>query len=480
MWDRLKDRWQAAGGYREALRIALPLILSTSAWSVQHFVDRMFLTWYSKEAVAAAMPAGILNFTFISFFMGVAGYANTFVAQYTGAKQDERVGPSIWQGLYMSLFAGVFSLILLPIAGPLFRFVGHEPVVQSLETIYFKILVAGIFFAVAGNAISCLYTGRGKTMVVMWVNFVATGVNLLFDYLLIFGKFGFPEMGIRGAAWATVLCAMVSWLLFFLLMLMPENRRRFHTLRGWRFDPALFWRMLRFGFPNGMQFMLDVLGFSIFVLLVGKLGTTKLAATNIAFNINTLAFMPMIGFSIAVSTMVGQRLGEDNPQLAEKSAYSAFHLTFLYMGLVALAYVAVPQLFLWPYKVGAAKTDFDSIQNIAVVLLRFVAFYSLFDSMNLIFAGAIKGAGDTRFVMLVSVVCCWLVMVIPSYVSLVVLELGLYWMWTWATLYACVIGIVFWYRFYGGKWKSMRVIETVPGHPPAAPIPEVHLPDGEK
>jgi len=225
--------------------------------------------------------------------------------------------------------------------------------------------------------------------------------------------------------------------------------------------------------------MLEMLSFTVFVLLVGRLGTIELAATTIAFNINTLAFMPMIGFSIAVSTMVGQRLGENRPELAEKSTYSAFILTTAYMVAVAIAYVIVPDLFLAPFRSKTDPTQYETIRDIGVVLLRFVAFYSLFDTLNLIFAAAVKGAGDTRFVMVISVLLAWLMMVIPSYVSCVILDLGLYWMWTWATLYVSVVGFVFLWRFLGGKWKQMRVIEILPHHLPSVPGTDVPPPEAE-
>ncbi len=99
----LNNRWRCEGGYREVLAIAIPLILSTGAWGIQHFVDRMFLTWYSPEAIAAAMPAGILNFTIMSLFLGTAGYVSTFVAQYHGASRCERIGPILWQGMYVAI-----------------------------------------------------------------------------------------------------------------------------------------------------------------------------------------------------------------------------------------------------------------------------------------------------------------------------------------------------------------------------------------
>ena len=174
----LKNKWNREAGYREVLVIAIPLILSTASWSVQHFVDRMFLAWYSPETIAAAMPAGMVNFTMVSIFMGTAGYVNTFVAQYYGAKRFHRIGPALWQGVYMSLIGGLLILMAIPFAGSVFSLVGHSPQIQQHEVEYFRILCAGGFFYIASFALSGFFSGRGKTWPVMWVNVFTTAVNL--------------------------------------------------------------------------------------------------------------------------------------------------------------------------------------------------------------------------------------------------------------------------------------------------------------
>lgn len=455
------NRWPGEGGYREVLKIAVPLILSTGAWSIHHFVDRVFLTWYSPEALAAAMPAGMVNFTLMAFFIGTAGYVSTFVAQYYGAGRNERIGPAVWQGVYFAGIAGVALLCVIPWAERIFDLAGHEPAVRRLEVEYFRILCLGAAPSVISSTVSGFFSGRGKTWVVMWVNLVATGVNVVLDYALIFGVWGFPRWGIRGAALATVIGGCISATLFLVLMTRPHLREEFATLRGWRPDKDLLRRLLRFGLPNGIHFMLDILGFTLFLMLVGRLGTVHLAATNIAFNINTLAFMPMIGLGMTVSILVGQRLGEDRPDLAARSTWSALHLTFIYMGTIAFCYVVFPKAFLLPFGARANPDDFVTLSRIVVVLLRFVAVYALFDTMNIVFGGALRGAGDTRFVLAISVLISWVVMVIPSYLAIVVFGRGLYIVWGFGAAYISLLAIVFLARFLSGKWKSMRVIEEV-------------------
>ncbi len=458
----LKRHWNSEGGYHEVLVIALPLILSTATWSVQHFVDRMFLSWYSPDAIAAAMPAGMLNFSIISIFMGTAGYVNIFVAQYYGAKQYHRIGPALWQGVYVSFLGGLVLLCIIPFAEHIFRLVGHSEQVQHNEVVYFQILCLGSGPYLASYALSGLFSGRGKTWPIMWVNAFATALNLLLDYALIFGHWGFPELGIKGAGIATVLAGIFSFLVFLLLMSTRDNNNTYHTLKGWRPEKDLFIRLLRFGFPSGVQFFLEMVGFTIFVLLVGRLGTASLIATNIVFNINTLAFMPMIGCGIAISVLVGQYLGKEKPELAQACTYSGFHLTLAYMTSIAIAYVLLPDIFVAPFAFRADPQGFSEIYRQSVILLRFVAVYSIFDSMNIIFCSAIKGAGDTRFVSYMMIILSLFVLIAPTYLAIAVFEYGLMVSWLIATIYIILIGVTFYLRFLGGKWKTMRVIEQTP------------------
>lgn len=458
----LRDRWQAPSGYREVFQLAWPLILSSSSWTIQHFINRVFLSWHSPTAMAAAMPAGMASWTVVALFMGTASYVTTFVAQYKGAGRDERVGASVWQAIYFAIFGAVLIFFLIPVAGPLFTWVGHPLEIRTQETTFFRILCLGMGFNIFGNAISGFFSGLGRTAPVMWVNLLINAINILLDYVLIFGHWGFPSMGIEGAGWATVIAGGIGAAVFMVLFLLPSNQRKYATLRSWRFDGPLFLRLMRYGLPSGGHFMLDALAFTLFVFFVGRMGTVALGATNVAWNINTIAFMPMMGFSIAASTLVGQRLGQDRPGLASKATWSAFHMTFVYMGLAALLYFLVPSLFLWPFTLHTDPAKFAPIHAMAVIMLRFVAIYSVFDTMNLIFSSALKGAGDTRFVMLFSIVLAWPVMVLPTWYFSGLGGKGIYLAWTCMSAYVILLAFGFLFRFLQGKWRGMRVIEAAP------------------
>ena len=457
--QKINARWNDEGGYRAVMHMALPLIFSTGAWTVQAFIDRVFLTWYSPQALAAAAPSGMANFTLFSLLIGIASYVNTFVAQYHGAGRPERIGRSVWQGIYFSFFAVLIALLIWPLSDDLFRLFGHAPDVQEMEVVYFRILLVGAPAVVISNAVSGLFSGLGKTWIIFWVNFAATMINIILDYLLIFGKMGLPRMVIAGAAWATVAAGFFPAIVLVVIMALPRYARRYGTLRSWRFDRALFRRLLHFGTPNGLQVFLEVLAFTIFLVIAGKIGTIELAATTLAFNINNLAFAPMLGMMTAVSALVGQSLGRERPELAEKLTWSALHICGAFYVTLGLCYVVVPQLFLWPFLRNAQSAEFLEISRVGTNLLRFVAIYSIFDAMNMIFSAAIKGAGDTRFVAMTTIRLSWLVLVLPSLIWWFLLRGSIYGLWVFITLYVIGLGLLFLRRFLHGPWRTMRVIE---------------------
>ena len=167
MFKIMQRRWSEESGYREVLAISIPLILSTGAWSILLFFDRMFLAWYSPAAIAAAMPAGMSSFAMLCFFIGTAAYVNTFVAQYFGADEEHKIGAIIWQGIY---FSALSLLVIIPayfLANKFFSLVGHAPEVQDQETLYFKILMYSSMFMVLNNALGSFFSGLGKTLVVI-------------------------------------------------------------------------------------------------------------------------------------------------------------------------------------------------------------------------------------------------------------------------------------------------------------------------
>lgn len=452
--------WRGEGGGREVLGLALPFILSNSLWTLQITIDRVLLSQYSTGAAAAAMPAVLLFWTPFGLLQFTANYATTFVAQYVGAGRPHRVGPAVWQALYFALAGGVAFIGLTLLADPLTQLGRHDAEVRILEAKFFHCLCFSALPSLITAAANSFFAGRGDSWTVLLVNAVGLSVNALLDYAWIFGHWGFPAWGIEGAGWATVAGASASALTALILLFRACHRKTFATLAGWRFEGDLFRRLMRFGLPNGLQVMLEGLAFTVFMQLLGRIGKPELAASNTAWSINMFAVLPVLGVGQALEVLVGQRLGQDRPDLAERSTWNGFGAAWLYMAAVGLLYLVVPGVFLTLF--GNDDADWPAAAALVPSMLRFVALYCLFDSMSLTFGFALRGAGDTRFVTLVSLVLAWPLMVLPTAVVLK-MGWGVYWAWAFATAYVIAVAVTFLLRFLTGKWKSMRVIEAAPG-----------------
>jgi MATE family multidrug resistance protein len=449
--------WRGPGGGGEVLLLAYPLILSNISFTFQTFLDRVFLSHYSKEAMAGAHTGMFVLFVFIGLFVYTGEYLTTFVAQYLGAGRPERIGPTLWQGLYFSLLAGLLVAGLSPLAAPLFHLAGHEPAVREAEIRYTSILMLGAFPAVAMATLSTFFTGRGATRTVLLVNLLSAGLDCVLNWCWIFGHAGLPRAGVAGAAYSTIVSQAVGALVFVVLILRPEHRRVYATLSGWRLSPPLLWRLLRYGLPSGLSVSLEVLAFALFLIIVGRLGTDALAATTIAFTLNSLIFMPMLGLGLGVSSLVGRYLGARRPELAERTTWSAFWMSLAYMGACGLGFVLAPGPMLAPF--GESGAGFAAVSAVTVVLLRFVVVYSIFDMMNVVFAAGLKGAGDTGYPLALTVGLSWGAMLVPGYVACAVLGGGVYTAWCFASAYVVLLGLLMLRRFRAGGWKSLRVIE---------------------
>jgi multidrug resistance protein, MATE family len=459
--ERLRAFWRGEGGGGEVLSVAYPLILSQMSFTVQVFVDRLCLTWYGPEAVAGAVTGLFVAWALVGLFIGTGEYLTTFIAQYLGAGRPHRIGPAVWQGVYFSILAGVVIAALAPLAAPVFRAAGHPPEVLAAEVTYSTIIMRAAFPAILMATLSTFFAGRGETRLMLLVNVATTLVDTVLNYLWIFGKGGFPRMGVAGAAWSTVAAQALGALIYLALILRPRHRRAYATLSGWRLEPALLGRLLRFGLPTGLQYSLEVLAFGLFMLIVGRLGTTALAATSIAFNLNMIVFLPMLGLGVGVSSLVGRYLGADRPECAERATWSAFRMSLAYFAVCGAAYVLVPGLLIAPYAAGADPAAFAEVGRSTAVLLRFVALYSIFDMMNVVFAAGLKGAGDTTYPLVATLALGWVAMLGPAW-WVVAAGGGVYAAWVAPTVYVVLLGSLMLRRFRAGRWKGLRVIEAAP------------------
>lgn len=449
-------------GYFVLFKLAWPLVLANAFWNLQVTVDRIFLGQYSTEALAAAMTAVGLFWAPMALLQQTASYVTTFVAQYFGSGQLSMVGRSFWHSVYLAIIGGLLFLILIPMSPLLFHWMGHDLLLQQLETDYFSAICYSALATALLAAVSGFYSGIGKSSMVLIFNGIGVSINIVLDYLLIFGHFGFPKMGITGAGYATVIansCAAAVGL--WLIWRSGNNTHKIYHIREsfLKIDLDLAKRFLKFGIPSGMQWALEGLAFTVFLIFIGRMqdGTVVLAASSMTVTIMMLSVLPVMGIAQAVSIQVGQFLGAHRPNRAVRSTWIGVQVGLAYIAAMGLSFVVFPNFYLAWFKNENNLEVWSRIETIVPVLLLFVAIFSLFDCLNLILSFALKGAGDTRFVTAVALTLPWPIMVVPTW-YFVDHPHSIYIAWIAASLFIITQAIVFLARFRQGRWQKMSVI----------------------
>jgi MATE family multidrug resistance protein len=338
--------------------------------------------------------------------------------------------------------------------------------VRDYEVQYFQIVSLCAPALLISQSASSFYSGRGQTWVLMIVDSATAIGEIFLDYAWIFGHFGFPEWGLAGAAWTTVLGMWFKAIVYLVLPLQRRHRQRYGTVAGIRWDTDLVRRIMYFGWPSGFQMLLDVTGFTVFIFMVGDLGTVAKQATSLAFSISSLAFMPIYGLHIAVSVLVGERLGENRDDLAARATTTTLQISWIYMFLVSLLYAVLPGLFLTGFfRDGAATSAHQAeVRDLTATLLLFVAAYNLLDATQMVLIGTLKGAGDTQFLLRVSLVLAILLGSF-SYLSVDVWNLNVYGCWMLVVFWCLLAAVTYLIRYRQGKWRTMRVIEQPAAEP---------------
>lgn len=462
-----------SASYRDILRIVIPMVLSNMAFTVMQFTDRVLLARYSSEAIQAALPAGILGFTLLTFFTSIASYSGTFVAQYYGAGNPTACRRACAAGLHLSAAIVPICILLIPLCYWLLSVSGHPPSLQVLERPYaFWTLVGGPFVAMQWTLGGYL-SGTGRVNLCSFLSVLGCAANIFLDILFIFGPAGcpslgipgswaaffhVPEMGIEGAAIATTLSCVLSCILMLIVTLrMPENRGA--PVRDWvKPDVPLLRRVLRFGTPAGIQSFFDLGAFAVFVVLTGRLDALSLAASNIVLSINNLAFSPLIGFSTAASIIVGQLQGAQQSDLAKKAGFRCLHLGWIYMAFIATVFICFTHPLLEIFRSPDAPYTVEELYNLGRALLICIIVWGFFDTMNVTFIGALKGAGDTKMVMLILTIGGWLVWVPAEVLCLLVLGGTIVDAWILQCVYIILLSLIFLGRWYRGRWQKIRLI----------------------
>ncbi len=444
------------GSIKLLLKIALPLIITTSSQSIMQFVDRMFLAWYSPDALAACLPAGLISFAIISFFVGTCGYTSVFVATYYGQKRYASLSIALWQGVILGVISGLIILALTPIGSHIIMASGHDSAVKILESQYFTILCAFGGSAVINNALASFFTGQGKTAITMVVNLVGNVVNIVLNYGLIFGKWGLPEMGIRGAAWATVIGGFCVMALFLIIIFSPKINKKFKIVRLCGFNKDAFLRLIKYGIPNGFGFFMDIFSFSVFAFFTGNIDKISLAASNIVLTLQMISFLPLVGLAISGQILMGQYVGKKQHQYGIKSAYNALKLGAIYLTLIVSSFLLCSDFWFNLFAGADAGPQMAEIIKQARPLLYMLCIFVWGDLFFLCFGDAIRGAGDTKFHMK-AMIFCSILLVIGSYVIVDVLNLGIRVAWGWIVFYAWISGLIMLWRFLSERWRNIDI-----------------------
>lgn len=441
---------------KELWVVAYPLIVTNACSVLMQFTDRIFLSWSSPVALAACVPAGSLAFTLVALFMGVASYTGVFVAQYHGKNKKANIAVSVWQGIIVSLVSGVLIIGLTPFGFWLIDIFKHAPEVAAMEKQYFGILNMFGGLVILSNALAAFFIGRGKTKFPLGVTLVGNVINIVLGYILIFGKLGAPVLGIRGAAWASVAGYFGMIACYVVLLFSEANKKNYRITRLAGFYKPAFMRLVRYGVPNGFGFFMDTLSFSMFTFMVGHIDTMSLAASNIALAMQSLVFMPILGLGLAVQVVVGKYMGKKKPQEAVKVVKNACKMGYVYAAVLGLLFFFVPDFFLNLFMPGSDAASMQ-VKELAKPLLNIISLFVIGDCTYLVFGDAIRGAGDTKFHMMVMILCAWLLLLPGTYFIVYKLQLNVTWVWLWLTFYAWLTAVIMMTRFLRGKWKKIDI-----------------------
>lgn len=329
-----KTRW------KNILIVAWPLILANSFWNLQLTIDRIFLGMYSTEALGAAMAVMGVFWVPMALLQGTSNYVITFVAQYFGANEKHKIGPAVWQAVYVSVVGGVFFLGLNLCSEWFFGLIGHAESVRKFEVEYFNSLAYSALPTALVAAFSGFFTGLGETKVVYQINLVGLIANAILDYVLIFGHFGFPAFGVAGAGYATAIATFLSAIYGGYLVFSKKYEDNYKIMSQWKVRLDIMRQFLKYGLPSGMQWALEGLAFTVFLILIGNFpnGEAALASSSIAVTIMMLSVLPTMGIAQAVMTLVGQNLGSKTPEKAALATLDGIKISQIYMACMALSF----------------------------------------------------------------------------------------------------------------------------------------------
>jgi MATE family multidrug resistance protein len=436
---------------QDVFRLALPAMGEQLLSMMVGIVDTYLVGHLGAAPLAAVGLANQWVFMATMLFGAIATGATALIARFIGAREKAQANEVLRQSMLLGVAIGIIATVLgFTLAEPAVRLLGAEDEVIDLSASYLRVVSSIFFFSTLMFIGNASLRGAGDTRTPLFVMLVVNVVNIAVAWTAINGPFGLPKMGVVGSAIGAATGRMIGGLLVIALLLKGRSGIRLE-LAGLRPDPGLIRRILRVGLPSGMEQLLFRSGHMVFARILAELGTVSYAANQVAMNGWSLSFMPGFGFALAATTLVGQRLGAADPEGARQRGYTAYRIAAVLMGSVGLFFLFFPAQI-----VGFFTNDPEIIQ-IGTMPLRMVGLIQPLLAAAMVFPGALRGAGDTRFPMVVTGSSIWLVRLPLAYLFAIVLDWGLSGAWAALALDLCIRGLLNFLRFRGGRWQSVEV-----------------------
>jgi MATE family multidrug resistance protein len=422
---------------RPMLRLAVPVVLAELGWMAMGVVDTMMVGRIDAESIGAISIGRALFLVVAIFGIGLLLGLDTVVSNAFGAGDLRECHLALLHGVYLSLLMTLpLTAVVYGLSGLLDSW-GVDPAVRELTLPYVRVVSLSalpvFLYATFRRYLQAINLVRPVMIALISANVVNAAAN----WVLIFGHLGLPGLGATGAAWATVLSSFYM-ALFLVAAALLHDRQEGNRLRQLplRFDFSRLLRLLRLGLPAAAQLLLEVGGFALVTALAGRLAATALAAHQIALNAASLTYMVPLGISAAGAVRVGQALGRGDARGAERAGWTALLLGASFMCLAALAFVVLPA---W---IVRAFTADSRVIAAGVTLLYVAAVFQLFDGVQVVATGALRGAGDTRTPMLWNFVGYWVLGLPAGYFLCFVLGYGVVGLWIGLSVGLIVVGSI--------------------------------------
>lgn len=438
---------------RATVALAAPLALTQLAQMAMSFIDVIMIGRLGTASMAAGVVGSSLFFTVMLMAMGVVMAVNPMVAQAAGAGDDAEVGRSARQGLWLATVLGLPLFIFLGYIEPVLLAVGQEPETAALAAGYVGAIRWGVIANLWLTALRGFTEGLARPRPILIITLIGIGVNVFGNWVLMYGKLGFPAMGLVGTGWSSALVMVVMFALMAGYVRFIPALRQYRVFAGLRRpDGEHFRTLFHLGWPIGVQFGLEAGLFLAGTLLVGLFGATALAAHQVALNAASVTFMVPLGIGMAATVRVGQAVGRGDRPGTARAGWTAIALGAGFMGCTALLFWLRPEWVVWVYtgqETGAVSAE---TIRMAAGLLGIAAVFQVVDGTQAAAAGVLRGLKDTRFPMIIGAVSYWGVGMGTAVLLSFVLEMGASGVWWGLTAGLAMAAVLLTLRFR--RWLS--------------------------